>query len=141
MKIKVSLHARDLGAHICTGSSWINTTAVKRMGEATAMARKAKYLPVGYRGKATICRSKILSKAPYGCEANHFPDSALRALRAAIVDLISKGNPHRSNDFTFATSSEGTDLDPVVDFFVRRTTAIRRAICDDPNIAEQLKGS
>ena len=46
------LDLRDIGAHRCTGTTWINTTATTRFADATADAKRAKQLPLPYPAKA-----------------------------------------------------------------------------------------
>ena len=107
-KIKVNMSARDLGAQLCLKQTWCNPTGRDRLRKATCTTRKAKKLRTHYNGKIKLIRANILPMALYACEAAELPDKELAQLRTAIVDTITNGSPHRTNDLAFVIADRGT---------------------------------
>ena len=79
-----------------------------------------------------------MPKAMYGCEVSPVNEIALRTLRSSFADVLTYTTARRSADFTFSVVSGKTDLDPDVEIFVRRVTAMRRYITKSPANKEKM---
>ena len=61
----------------------------------------------------------------------------MRVLRSSFIRCITHTTSRRSADFAFSVASEGTDLDPNVNIFVRRIAALRRYFYKDEGILKR----
>ena len=85
--VTIILHTGDLGAHLNTCRR-VASTSTARIYEATAIIRRIRFLPHQYGVKAMVIRTKAFTKGPYGCEAVHVNETALRAMQTATVEAI-----------------------------------------------------
>ena len=125
-KIPVILHARDLGGQINTLHRGVGTVLNDRIIKALACLRRIRYRPHTPAEKAMFIRTKILPMALYGIEGAAPREQLLRALQAAIVEVIGPNSARRCNALVFETCSAGDDLDPHIAQFTRRITLFRR---------------
>lgn len=137
--INIQMYERNLGTHLCLTKSWCNNTGKARLRKATNTTRKAMKLPVQYTAKRTVVISNILPMALYGWEAADMPDKEMAQLRIAIVNANSDGSNHWFNYLTFTNSSDGADLEPNLQTFVTRVTAVRRLTAKIPNAIRQMR--
>ena len=138
-KIPVVKHARDLGAHISTDNRAYSQTLRARVHDATRMVLIIHRLPVTFKRKAAIIRTKAIPKALYGCEAALMHPAAQLSLTAAIKQAISPSSSQKATDLTFVTSSHGHDLDPETIIFVRRLTLLRRMTAKRPRLLAKVQ--
>ena len=66
-------------------------------------------------------------------------ETALRTLRTSISNTFTYTTDARSVDLTFATASNGPDLDPESCIYTRRAVVFRRFINKSKDIAERVK--
>ena len=95
-KIKVVVHTRDLGSHLCTGKTLVAPTITDRLIEATKMVERIRRTPYSYRQKAQMIRVAAIPKGLYGAEAAAVPEQALQAFRTAIANTIAPPSRLRS---------------------------------------------
>lgn len=70
---------------------------------------------------------------------NDFTERQLADLTAAVIDVFSSKNDKHGIERFFTTRSDGKDLDPVGQLFVRRGLALRRCISKKPRLREQCR--
>ena len=133
------MHARDLGAHISTDNRAYSQTLRARTTDATKMVSIIHRLPVTFRRKAAIIRTKAIPKALYGCEAALMHPAAQLSLTAGIKQAISTSSSQKATDLTFVTSSHGHDLDPETIIFARRLTLLRRMTAKRPRLLAKVR--
>ena len=104
------------------------TTLTKRLEKVAEEMELLNQVKAPYGRKAMIVRSAKLPKALYGCEVAPVNERALRTLRARIAKTLAYTTEQRSTDLTFATCSNGPDLDPDIHILARRAVALRRFI-------------
>ena len=92
-----------------------------------------------YQQQAMIIRCAKLPKALYGCEVAPVNETALRTLRTSISKTFTYTTDQRSVDLTFATASNGPDLDPESCIYTRRAVALRRFITKSEANARRVK--
>ena len=92
------------------------------------MAARTSRLPAARHLKAAIIRVKVLSVALYGIEVADFTEREYATLTTAILAALTANSSRKDVEWTFTTSSFGSDLDPVVQALTRRCMAVRRAI-------------
>ena len=73
----------------------------------------------------------------YGREGADPKDSQVEAMTAAVIDVQHQRNDNRDRDCWFTVCSEGRDLDPHVQLFVRRALAVRRGIAKRPQLSRK----
>ena len=76
--------------------------------------------------------AKKMPSTLYGCEATPVNETALRVRRSSSVRYMTYTTVRRSADLVFAMASEGSDLDPDINIFVRRVAAARRYLTKNP---------
>ena len=81
-----------------------------------------------------------MPKTLYGCEVTPVNETALRVLRSSFLRCMTYTTVRRSADLVFAMASEGSDLDPDINIFVRRVAAARRYITKNAEHQETIKG-
>lgn len=109
-----------------------------RVKTTTKLVRKLGRLPITFKNKAYIVRTKALSKALYGCEASLLHPADQMGLATVIKHAVSKTSTHMSADLTFATSSHGSDVDPETVILTRRVTMLRRMLSKRPRLKMQV---
>ena len=92
-----------------------------------------------YLKKAEIVKAKKMPKAMYGCEVSPVNETALRTLRSSFADVLTYTTVRRSTEFTFSSVSGNTDLDPDVEIYVRRMTAMRRYVTKQPANRDKMQ--
>lgn len=132
-------HGRDLGAHFNLSDSSVGATLTERLRKATARVRRIARIPISYEDKAKLIREKALALGLYGIEASHACQQALASLRAAITDAIAPRTTLRAHAVVFEMASNGSDLDPDIQCFLRRATGIRRAFAKDAKCLKQMQ--
>ena len=91
---------RDLGAHITTGVSADASTLQDRMREATTLLFKVGRLPMDYKKRASIIRTRVLPKMLYGSEVSQPKEALVEAANAAILNWVTKKTGNKSKPFT-----------------------------------------
>ena len=92
-----------------------------------------------YVKKASLIRATKMPKALYGCEVTPANETARRVLRSSFARCMTYTTVRRSADLVFAMASEGSDLDPDINTFVRRVAAARRFLTKIKPIKERRK--
>ena len=131
---------RDLGMHLSTGTAKrVATTLTERMVATKKSVEKLGMIKAPYAMKTKAIRMKLLPKALYGSEAAPVNESALRRLRSAIADTITFTTARRAVDLTYATCSNGRDLDLDIEIVCRRVAAVRRALSKGGSMKRQIE--
>lgn len=112
----------------------------QRMRKGITMTRKVHRLPVKFKKKASIIRTKVIPTAPYACEASAAPHAAQMTLASEIKQAISTSSTHKSTDFTFTVASYGKDLDLESIILCRRTMLLRRMTAKKPMLMDKFNG-
>ena len=55
----------------------------------------------------------------------------MRTFRSGVVNAATYTTKRRSTDLTFAVASNGSDIDPEVEVYVRRVNGLGRAVVTD----------
>lgn len=125
--IAVVTDCRDLGAHLtATEGRWHGKTLARRMLQVADETERLNRIKAPYVEKAALIRAKKLPTALYGCEVTPVNETALRVLRSSFVRCMTYTTVRRSADLVFAMASEGSDLDPDINVFVRSVAVARR---------------
>ena len=130
--IKLIIHARDLGSHLCTTGTMCGPTLTARLKEATALIKRIGRTNFTKKIKIHLIRTSGISKALYGIEATPACERTMQGLRAAIANVIGPHSRTRSVELAFATAGQGKDLDPDITGVVRRSTMLRRMLIKHP---------
>ena len=85
-------------------------------------------LPVDFKQRAAIIRTRIFPRALYGVEIAEPPENLVDALNAAVASTITRNSGNRSLAFLFSTGSHGDDLDAYVNIAVKRIMTLKRMI-------------
>lgn len=86
-------------------------------------------------------RAKIFAGVFHGCEVADLKDSQIDAMTAAGIDIQHSKNDRHDRDWWSATSTEGRDLDPHLQTFVRRSTAVRQATAKRPKTLRSVSNT
>ena len=120
---------KDLGCHMnASDKRLLGTTLSNRLQKVAEEVGVLNKIKASYERKAMVLRSAKIPKALYGCEAAPANERLLQVLRTKFTQALSYTTKQRSSDLTFATCSQGPDLDPDVHILVRRAVALRRYI-------------
>ena len=88
--------------------------------------------------KAKAIRAKVYAGIFYGCEAADVKDVQIEQLAGAVIHAYHTRNNNHDRDWWFTTASEGRDVDPHLQCFIRRCIALRRAIVKRPQTKERV---
>ena len=84
-------------------------------------------------------KDKMLPKGLCGCETAPANESAMRTFRSEVVNAATYTTKRRSTDITFAVASNGSDIGPEVEVYVRRLNGFRRALVTDSSNKDMIK--
>ena len=130
--IEVVNDMRYLGAHLNVSGKRKATTCTARIKGGIIQLGKLKKLPIEKKLKAKTIRTKVYPKVFYGVEVVKIPDKQLATRSAAVIKVISGEGSKHDVDSTYATCSQGDDIDPVSQILVRCCMTLRRALAKRP---------
>ena len=96
------------------------------------MVRKLQWMPLTHEQKQQTIATTILLKALYGSELGHCAQQQLRALQAAIADVIGPRSAKRSQAIVFELAQHRGDLDPYAHLLARKVTLLLRVLAKYP---------
>ena len=138
-KIKVVVHARDLGSHLTTAVTMCAPTLTNRMVEAAQLINRIARTNLTTTMRAHVIRMAGIAKGLYGVECSAENGQALQKLRVAIANAIAPKSSLRSLDLTFATANLGRDLDPLIILMVRRVSMLRRMLAKHDHLQTMVQ--
>lgn len=139
--ILVILHVGDLGAHLnIAAAQMVGSTLIARMRETTRSVIRIRNMKAPYARNAAVIRTKMQPKGFYGCETAPVNESAMRTFRVEVVNAVTYTTRRRSTDINFAVASNGSDIDPGVEVYVRRVNGFRRALATNTGNKEIIEG-
>ena len=131
--IKVVLHFRDLGAHICTGNRMVAPTWRDRLVAGQGICHKMATTGWDYDARHHAIRTLALPLSLYGCEASPYPTVEMGKLVTAVAKNIGPYSHLSSNTMAFLTASAG-NLDPIEEVLYRRIAMLRRMLAKHPKL-------
>ena len=117
----------------------VGSTLTSRMRETTRSVVRLGKMKAPYPRKTAVVRTKMLPKGFYGCETAPINESAMRTFRSEVVNAATYTTKRRSTDLTFAVASNGNDIDPEVEVYVRRIIGLRRALVLDSGDKDMIE--
>lgn len=131
-RVNVFNPVRDLRAHISTGKWKYASTLRDRINSTIAIVHRIARLPVAFKDRAKLIRTRIFPKAFYGVEVSQAPEQSIDALNAAIANAITKKAGNRSPPLLCSFGSHGDDLDGHLNIALRRIATFKRMITKYP---------
>ena len=114
-------------------------TPTSRKRETTRSVIRLGKMKAPYPRYTAVIRTKILQKGLFGCETAPANKSAMRTFRSEVVNAATHTTKRRSTELTSAVASNGSDIDPEVEVYVRRVHGFRRALVTDNGNKEMIE--
>eukprot|EP00972_Heterocapsa_arctica_P021255 3128967-Heterocapsa_arctica.AAC.1 len=109
----ISLEVKDLGVDSTLGPLRRVTTQRKRLGLIAGTARRIAQVPLGWRGRLTLCTSLLTYVAQWGSDITGIPVKLIQNLRSWSMYAITGGTTaRRAPEATFALVAPRSWLDP-----------------------------
>ena len=131
--IKVVLHFRDPGAHICTGNRMVTPTWRDRLVAGHGICQRLSSTGLDYEARHRAIRTLVLPLSLLGCEASPFPAVEIGKLVTAVARNIGPYSHLSSNTMAFLTAS-ACNLDPIEEVLYRRIAMLRRMLAKHPKL-------